>query len=218
MGAARRIVGVDESGKGDFFGPLVIASFLAPDSDRDRLSEYGVRDGKKISNNRVLEIADYLSNLYPHEILVIPPAQYNKQYLRIKNLNKLLAAGHARVIVDLLKDNEADQVVVDQFGKTELIENEVKRTGMTVDVHQQFRGEDVFQVAAASILARAAFIRELDKLSEKYDLNLPKGAAPIVDEAGRAFVRKYGTDELANVAKIHFKNYKRATDLSLFSR
>jgi ribonuclease HIII len=217
MVKSRRVIGVDESGKGDFFGPLVIAAFFAPDSDCDRLHEYGVRDGKKLSDNRVLSIDEYLRNIYPHQVIVVSPPDYNKQYQQIKNLNKLLAKCHADAIAGVLKQNQADLVVVDQFGKPELIEDALDVNGVSVKVHQQFRGEEILQVAAASIMARAAFIREMDNLSKKYKMTLPKGASAQVDQAGREFVSCYGVDELLQVSKTHFKNYHRVTNPTLFA-
>lgn len=212
-----RVIGVDESGKGDFFGPLVIASFLATDNDREKLEDLGVRDGKKISENRLLDIDERIKYFYPHNIVVIDPEIYNKRYKKIKNLNKLLAEGHAEAITSVLEENSADKIIVDQFGKPELIENALCSKGCKIELHQRFRGEEIIQVAAASILARAAFIREMDKLSKLYDTKIPRGAAAIVDLAGQKLVERYGIKILNKVSKTHFKNYGRVVNPSLFS-
>ena len=212
-----RVIGVDESGKGDFFGPLVIAAFLASDNDREKLAAHGVKDGKKISDNRLIEIDERIRFSYPHCIVVIDPETYNRRYKKIKNLNKLLADGHAEAITGVLIENKADRIIVDQFGKPELIENALHLKGCKIELQQRFRGEEIIQVAAASILARAAFIREVNKLSEKYKSNIPRGASSLVDKAGQQLVDKFGIGILEKVSKIHFKNYSRVVNPSLFS-
>jgi len=214
---SRLVVGVDESGKGDFFGPLVVAAFLASDDTCDQLEKAGVRDGKKLSNNRALVLDEYLRANFTHHVVIIDPEKYNASYKVIRNLNKLLANGHTEAITGILKKHKADLIIVDQFGKPELIEEAMEGSGFTVDINQRFRGEQVMQVAAASILARAAFIREINRLSGEYYLEIPKGAAAQVDRVGREFVRLYGIEALPKVAKIHFKNYGRITNPTLFS-
>lgn len=218
MAETRRVAGVDESGKGDFFGPLVVAAFLADDCKADDLAALGVRDGKLIADKKILQIDEQLCADFPHEILVVEPSDYNRRYALIKNLNKLLAEGHAEVIDRLLKDEQADLVISDKFGKSELVEQALAARGQTVPLQQMVRGERIIQVAAASILARATFIREMEKLSDLYGITIPKGAAAQVDEAGRMIVRRHGIESLSNLAKTHFKNYRRVVNPTLFSR
>ena len=217
MGDTRRVVGVDESGKGDFFGPLVVAAFLADDCMTDDLRALGVRDGKLIADKKTLQIDEQLRADFPHQILVVEPSDYNRRYALIKNLNKLLAEGHAEVIDQILSDQSADLAISDKFGKPELVENALAARGQTVPLRQMVRGERIVQVAAASILARAAFIREMDKLSDQYGMTIPKGAAAQVDEAGRRIVRMHGIESLPNLTKTHFKNYRRVVDPTLFT-
>jgi ribonuclease HIII len=218
MSVTRRVVGVDESGKGDFFGPLVVAAFLADECKADDLRALGVRDGKLIADKKTLQIDEQLRADFPYEILVVEPSDYNRRYALIKNLNKLLAEGHAEVIDRLLSREQADLVVSDKFGKPELVEEALAARRQSVPFKQIVRGERIIQVAAASILARAAFIREMEKLSDQYGISIPKGAAAQVDEAGRKIVRKHGIESLPNLAKIHFKNYRRVLNPALFSR
>ncbi|MCK4631634.1 MAG: ribonuclease HIII [candidate division Zixibacteria bacterium] len=210
------IIGVDESGKGDFFGPLVVASFLASNTDVPYLKEIGVRDGKRISQNRLLAIDTELRERFPHFILAIAPDEYNRRYQEIRNLNKLLAWGHAEAIEALVKSQDVDRAISDKFGKAELIEGELRRRKVDIDIRQLTQGEEIVQVAAASILARAAFIRAVDSLSDQYGMDIPRGAAAHVDQAGRQFVRIHGIELLDSVAKRHFKNYGRATKPDLF--
>lgn len=206
----RRVVGVDESGKGDFFGPLVIAALMAPDDALAEMAKAGVRDGKKLTANRIHDLDEYLRGKFAHHVVVIDPEDYNVRYGKIRNLNKLLAEGHAEAVAGVLKQVEADLVVVDQFGKPELVERALGKARVTIEIKQRFRGEEILQVAAASILARAAFVREIKRLSAEYHIEIPKGAAAQVDQAGRELVRLYGVDVLTKVSKTHFKNYGRA--------
>lgn len=218
MKSPHRVIGVDESGKGDFFGPLVVASFLADDSDLVLLKALGVRDGKLIPDKKILEIDQDLRADFPHSLVVLPPKEYNRRYKKTKNLNKLLAEGHAEAIDELLVDHPAEMAISDKFGKTELVEDALRRKRRSVKLQQIVRGESIPQVAAASILARARFIREMESLSEKYGMTLPRGAAAIVDQAGRELVRLFGVDVLADTAKLHFKNYNRIVNPTLFEK
>lgn len=215
MTASRVVIGVDESGKGDFFGPLVIAAFSAPDSACDGLVSLGVRDSKLIAEKKLLGIAASLRDNYPHELVVIGPEKYNELYSQIRNLNKLLAWGHARAIENLLLRQEADLAISDKFGKPELIEKALLKKGRTIEVQQLVRGEAITQVAAASILARAGFVGQMRRLSEQVGVTLPRGAGAEVDLAARRLVESQGAETLEKVAKTHFRNYQRATDLSL---
>lgn len=211
------IVGVDESGKGDFFGSLVVASFLATKNEESLLRTLGVRDGKLISNNKLLDIDERLRDDFEHHLVIFEPQKYNTLYKKIKNLNILLADGHAEAIESLCKSHSVDQAVSDKFGKTELIEDALRKRNCTVSLKQLVRGEAIIQVAAASIIARAGYLREMDRLSTKYNFELPRGAAPQVDSAGRELVDEQGVEVLEKVAKLHFKNYHRIVNPRLFS-
>ncbi|MCM2271194.1 MAG: ribonuclease HIII [candidate division Zixibacteria bacterium] len=203
------VIGVDESGKGDFFGPLVIAALLASDDAAPQLAELGVRDSKLISDNKLLQIDQKLREHFPHAIRIISPAEYNLMYARIKNLNVLLAQGHAWVIKTVLEQHHADLAISDQFGKPQLIEKALTECGCLIRLEQTVRAESIPQVGAASILARAEFVRQMKMLSESAGAPLPKGAGSPVDSAGAALVRAQGAAILDQVAKKHFKNYGR---------
>lgn len=205
-----RVIGIDESGKGDFFGPLVIAAFLSDESEDDRLRSLGVRDSKKISAGRIVSIAADLQRNYPHSVVVIGPAKYNELYKKIRNLNRLLAWGHARAIENILEEASADKAVSDKFADPSVVERACMEKGRAIHLEQIVRGESVLQVAAASIIARATFVRQMEALSAKYGVVLPKGASNLVDAAGRQLVAKFGPEVLAQVAKVHFKNYQRS--------
>ena len=216
MKSLHRVIGVDESGKGDFFGPLVIAAFLADDNDSALLRAIGVRDGKQISDKKIIEIDRELRADYAHAVVVIEPAKYNKIYKEIKNLNKLLADGHADAMAQVLKKNDAELAISDKFGKSELVESALVRRKLSIELRQVVRGESIVQVAAASILARARFILEMQRLSDEFSFELPRGAAAHVDEAGRRIVALHGREVLERVGKTHFKNFHRIVNPTLF--
>jgi ribonuclease HIII len=214
---ARRIIGVDESGKGDFFGPLVVASLYAEKSDESRLVDLGVRDSKLIADKKLTEIAELLQYTFPHSIKIYQPKDYNKMHKKVKNLNKMLAEGHAQTILDVNDENPADMAVSDKFGKTELIENALAKISCDIKLHQMVRGERIIQVAAASIIARATYLDEMRKLSHKIGIKIPKGASAQVDEIGRRIANQLGIEIFDKIAKTHFKNYQRIINPTLFN-
>lgn len=217
------IVGVDESGKGDFFGPLVVAGLLAGDSDLAFLREIGVRDSKRISDNRIRELDNRLRSRFVYHVTVVMPAEYNCRYESIRNLNILLADCHAEAITGTVENArkrslDVNRAVSDKFGKTERLESALVRAECRLPVTQIVRGEAIPQVAAASILARAEFVRRIELLSDEFGITLPKGASAQVDEVGRQLVARWGVEALDRVAKKHFKNFRRALAVDLFSR
>jgi len=203
------IIGVDEAGKGDYFGPLVIAACYSDDNIEKAFLGFGLRESKKVSDSRAFLLEKEIKKITPFEIVVIGPEKYNELHAKIGNLNKLLAWGHARALENLLAKVNPLEVVSDQFGNKRFIENALLKKGKGVKLTQQTRAEIVPAVAAASILARAEFLRRLDSISNDTGLLIPKGAGAPVDEAGVRFVSKFGREELSKVAKIHFKNSAR---------
>ena len=202
-------IGIDESGKGDYFGPLVIAAvFVTPALEQD-LALMQVRDSKKISDGRILELAPDIRLLCPHSLVAIGPQRYSELYADIKSLDRLLAWGHARALENLLQQVECDLAIADQFGDERLILNALQVKGKQIRLVQRTKAESDLAVAAASILARAEFLQRLDRLSQELNTTLPKGASPAVELAGRMVVKKYGRDRLGTVAKLHFKTTKQ---------
>jgi len=198
-------IGIDESGKGDYFGPLVIAAvFVTPALEQD-LALMQVRDSKKISDGRILEMAPDIRLLCPHSIVAIGPQRYNELYAKIKNLNRLLAWGHARALENLLQQVDCDLAIADQFGDEGLILAALQEKGKRIRLVQRTKAESDLAVASASILARAEFLSRLQRLSQEVHTTLPKGASSSVELAGRMVVKKYGRDRLSTVAKLHFK-------------
>jgi len=198
-------IGIDESGKGDYFGPLVIAAVFVDATTQGELALMQVRDSKKISDGRILEMAPDIKTICPHSIVAIGPQKYNELYAKIKNLNRLLAWGHARALENLLDKVSCERAISDQFGDERLILNALQEKGRTIVLEQRPKAESDMAVAAASILARAEFLLRLKQLSDKVGTTLPKGASPAVELAARMVIKKHGKDRLETVAKMHFK-------------
>lgn len=199
------MIGTDESGKGDFFGPLVIAGVYVNKKNAQILGELGVMDSKKISDRLISDLAPKIRNICPYTVVTIGNEKYNDLYNKIKNLNKLLAWGHARAIENLLEKNNCQYVLSDQFGDEGLIKKALLEKGKTITLYQRPKAEEIISVAAASIIARNEFVNQLARLSAKYKLDFPKGASNKTIQIAKEFVSKYGKQELAQVAKLHFK-------------
>jgi len=201
----RPLIGSDETGKGDYFGPLVVVAFrLSPEARRE-LEGSGVTDSKALSDKRALRLGAALRQRYPHAIAVLDPPEYNREHAERKNLNPMLAALHGRAIRELYQPGI--QVLVDRFANEKLVAGELK--GLDVELHQEVRAERELAVAAASVIARAVFLERLAELSEEFAVDLRKGAGPPTDAAAREFVSLHGFDALGRVAKLHFKNTQK---------
>ncbi|MCX7973581.1 MAG: ribonuclease HIII [Candidatus Aminicenantes bacterium] len=198
-------IGTDESGKGDYFGPLVVAGIYLPEGQDEVLRELGVRDSKRISDQKVKELASIIKKGYVQATVTIGPARYNELYERMRNLNRLLAWAHARVIEDLLSQVPCSLVITDQFGDEFYIRQALMKLGQKVELIQRVKAEEDVAVAAASILARAEFLNRLEKLSQEVGLELPKGSSPLAEKIGFELVSRFGQDILNKVAKKHFK-------------
>ncbi len=199
-------IGIDESGKGDYFGPLVIAAVFVDATTQGELKLMGVRDSKKLSDGRVLEMVPDIKTICPYSVIAIGPQKYNELYAKIRNLNRLLAWGHARALENLLgRGVTCDRAISDQFGDERLILNALQEKGRTIALEQRTKAESDLAVAAASILARAEFLIRLKRLSGEVGTTLPKGASPAVELAAAMIVKKHGRERLGSVAKLHFK-------------
>lgn len=207
MTTAKNRIGIDESGKGDYFGPLVIAAAHVTAEIEPELRLMEVRDSKKISDGRVLEIARDLRQVCKHSIVTIGPQKYNELYPKFRNLNRLLAWGHARALENLLEQVDCPLAIADQFGDERFVLNALLEKGKKIQLVQRTKAEEDLAVAAASILARAEFLHRLKRLSEEVGMTLPKGATH-VELAARMVVKKHGEAKLGMVAKLHFKTTK----------
>lgn len=198
------LIGTDESGKGDYFGPLVIAGIYADPGAKKLLKAIGAADSKTLSDPRIEKLAESIMEICEYSMVVISNSRYNKMYEDIKNLNRLLAWGHARVIENLLQRVDCSYALSDQFGNPELIKNALMEKGKKISLEQRPRAEENVVVAAASILARNEYVRAMKELSREYGMEFPKGASFGVTEAAKRFVEVHGKEKLADVAKLHF--------------
>jgi len=201
--------GVDESGKGDFFGPLVVAGVYVDRGIARKLIDAGVQDSKRIgSDARIRAFAETIrkSTAGLIETVLIGPERYNELYQKFGNLNKLLGWGHARVIENLLaKKSDCPRALSDQFADPRVIEQSLLRHGRKIDIEQRTKAESDIAVAAASILAREAFINWLERRGKELGLRLERGVSANVKEAAKKLVEMNGPQVLRGLAKVHFR-------------
>ena len=198
-------IGLDESGKGDYFGPLVVAGVRVDPAISARLIEWGIKDSKRLSDKRVLKLDPMIRKACRHAIVAIGPERYNDLYAQMRNLNKLLAWAHARTLENILIEEDCSRAIADQFGDKKLILNALMNKGRKIELEQRHRAEQDPAVAAASILARAGFLNRLKKLSVEHAIDLPKGASAMVKSTALALVKNRSEDILNKLAKRHFK-------------
>lgn len=204
-GDDRAAVGSDECGKGDYFGPLVVAAVRLDPGDSRKLRESGVRDSKTMSDETALRLGGALRGTCAHAVARLDPEEYNATHHRPGQLNLMLADLHARAIRELVRPGI--RVVIDQFGPEKLMSERL--AGLDIALEQRPRAEVVPAVAAASVIAREEFLLAMRELSERYGVDLHKGAGEPVDRAARRFVALHGRESLGRVAKLHFKNTQR---------
>jgi ribonuclease HIII len=201
--------GVDESGKGDFFGPLVVAGVYVDRGIARKLIDAGVQDSKRIgSDARIRALAEAIrkSTAGLIETVLIGPDRYNELYQKFGNLNKLLGWGHARVIENLLaKKSDCPRALSDQFADARVIEQSLLRHGRKIDIEQRTKAESDIAVAAASVLAREAFINWLERRGKELGLRLERGVSANVKEAAKKLVEMKGPQVLQGLAKVHFR-------------
>ncbi len=200
--------GIDESGKGDLFGPLVVAGVYV-DADLARhLRDAGIRDSKGIgTDKKIRELAEVIRKSgAPHERIVIAPEKYNQLYAKIGNLNRLLAWGHARIIENLCaRVPSCPRALSDKFADARVLQKALMEEGRRITLDQRTKAESDYAVAAASILAREGFIDWLDRHGDELGIPLSKGVSAKVKESAARIVTTYGAAMLPKVAKMHFK-------------
>jgi ribonuclease HIII len=215
-------LGVDESGKGDFFGPLCIAGVYVNEGVIAAWKDLGVRDSKNISSDKKISDLAEIIRQTPGcvvDSVVVGNEAYNRLYTKMKSVNTLLAWGHARVIENLMgkryQMNPAPvKAISDQFAASKsVIEKALMKEGRGIQLVQRHKAEEDIAVAAASILARDAFVKGLAKLEKDFSMKLPKGASAAVDAAAKQFVDERGAGELQKVSKLHFRTALRAQGL-----
>lgn len=207
----RARIGVDEAGKGDYFGPLCVAGVFADKSSFQRLIELGVKDSKQLSDAQVRKIAQAIVKSVPNYIIRLNPKKYNELYASFHNLNRLLAWCHATVIENLAAHYPIEVAIIDQFASEHVVEQAVHKKKLEIKLEQRVRGEQDLVVAAASIVARWGFLEGIEACGKPYNLTLHKGASSAVVKQARAIVLEHGPEILENIAKLHFKTTREVT-------
>ncbi len=215
-------LGVDESGKGDFFGPLCIAGVYVNESVVKTWKDSGIRDSKNISSDkRIQELAELIRNTRGAvaDVVAIGNEAYNRLYAKMRSVNTLLAWGHARVIENLMAKRQQMnpppvRAISDQFAHNkETVAKALMSLGRSIELVQKHRAEEDLAVAAASILARDEFVTRLGQMEKQHGMALPKGASAAVDAAAKGFIARFGAENLPKVAKMHFRTALRAQGL-----
>lgn len=223
-------IGVDESGKGDFFGPLVVAAYYVAPEHLAELED--VRESKKITDSRAMQLSTKIRKTSPHSIVAIGPMKYNELWDQMRNVNKILAWAHARAIENVLEIlnndspssrksdsshrhlieggvNQKEIVAIsDQFADPQAVQKRLFELGRKVRLVSRVRAEEDIAVAAASVLARAEFLQRLQSLSKQWGIEFPKGAGPTTIPIAKKFASLHGIHQLKHVAKLHFKTMK----------
>lgn len=205
-------VGSDEVGTGDYFGPIVVSSSYVKKDDVNYLKELGVMDSKKITDEKILEIAPKIIKKVKYKSLVLTNKDYNK-FNKDYNMNKIKAIMHNKVLYQMINEEHPiiDAIIVDQFAEKYVYYNYLKDTNLVQrNITFMTKAEDKnIAVACSSIISRYIFIQEFNKISKNVGFNLPKGAGNKVDEIGKLIVQKYGKEILESIAKLNFKNTEK---------
>ena len=210
-------IGSDEVGTGDYFGPMIVTSSYVKKEDIAFLEELGVKDSKKLTDEKILKVVPEIMNKIPYKSYILTNKEYNKLQDKGYNMNKIKAILHNKVLLDLMKrDNYiVDMVVVDQFTPPRNYFSYLKNEDNVFrKITFTTKAEDkCLSVACSSMISRYLFIKEIDKMSKDLDMIIPKGAGVLVDEFGKKVVEKYGKDKLENIAKMNFKNTEKILNI-----
>jgi ribonuclease HIII len=215
-------IGVDESGKGDFFGPMCVAGVYVNEAVVRSWQDKDIRDSKNISSDKKISELTELIRKTPGCVTTVVPIgneAYNRLHAKMRSVNAVLAWGHARVIENLMGQKHRMnpppvRAISDQFAASKsVIEKALMSAGREIELVQRHMAEEDLAVAAASILARDEFVKGLAKLEKQFEMKLPKGASAAVDEAAKKFVEERGAENLPKVAKTHFRTALRAQGL-----
>lgn len=207
-------IGSDEVGTGDYFGPIVVAATYVAKENIPFLEELGVKDSKKLTDDKILEIVPKILKKIPYECIILSNKEYNENYNVDMNMNKVKAILHNKVLSKMLNNYQADYIVVDQFANPYVYYNYLKGINYVKNITFITKAEDkCLSVACASLISRFVFLKEFDKLGEKLGVFLIKGASDKVDELGLRIVNKYGFDKLKDIAKLNFKNTEKIKNL-----
>jgi len=207
-------IGSDEVGTGDYFGPIVVTAAFVDKENISFLEELGVKDSKKLTDDKILKIVPQIIKKIPYECLVLSNKEYNEKYTSDMNMNKIKAILHNKVLLKMTSKYNSDYVVVDEFAKPYVYFNYLKDTNYYKNITFMTKAEDkCLSVACASLISRYIFLKEFDKLSNELNVELLKGASDKVDILGKSIVDKYGFNKLKEIAKLNFKNTEKIKEL-----
>lgn len=207
-------IGSDEVGTGDYFGPIVVTASYVEKENITFLENLGVKDSKKLTDEKILEIVPKIIKKIPYECIILSNKEYNENYTSDMNMNKVKAILHNKVLSKLKEKYQADYIVVDQFAQPYVYYNYLKGTNYVRNITFMTKAEDkCLSVACSSLISRYVFLKQFDKLGESIDTFLIKGASDKVDELGVKIVKKYGFDKLKEMAKLNFKNTEKIKNL-----
>lgn len=198
------VLGLDESGKGDYFGPLVLAGAVVSDKDMDMVMKAGVADSKKLTDNTIGRIFRELSGKMVYRVRVIEPAEYNRLYNHHKNLNRLMMDEY-RKLIESFKEKEYDRIILDKFSSSDRQNGELQRS-LKKEITIVVRAEENPSVALASIIARYYFVEWINTRSEKYGLDIPIGSGPLAGDLFRRLKNSKDHEKFLAIAKAHFKS------------
>ena len=201
-------IGSDEVGTGDYFGPIVVTAAYVDKDNIKWLEELGVKDSKKLTDDKIIEIVPQIIKKIPYETLVFSNLEYNQRYSSDINMNKIKAILHNKVLSKLVNNYKYDYIIVDEFAKDFIYYNYLRDSANVVkNITFLTKGESKnLAVACASLISRYIFIKEFNKLSNELSIELPKGASDKVDEIAYYIAKNNGFDYLKNIAKMNFKN------------
>lgn len=205
-------IGSDEVGTGDYFGPIVVTASFVSKENQSFLNELGVKDSKKITDDKILKIAPIIIEKIPHFTLIFDNESYNKYHTNDINMNKIKAILHNKVLLNLIKkEYPYEQIIIDQFTPPAKYYEYIKDAKEIVkNITFYTKAEDKFLcVAASSIISRYVFLKKMDELSNSLGVVLPKGAGKNVDEVAQKIVDEFGFEKLSEIAKLNFKNTEK---------
>ncbi|XMB72528.1 ribonuclease HIII [Mycoplasmatota bacterium WC30] len=210
----KNVIGSDEVGTGDFFGPVVVCAAYVTKSDNDFMEELNIRDSKGLSDAQIITLAPKLIEHFTHHVLVLNPEKFNSLTSEGYNLNKIKAYLHNHAIKKMVQNcPNYNYVILDQFCSPKNYFEYLKTETVFDKIQFHTKGESVHKaVAIASIIARYKFLLEMDKLSENISITLPKGSGAPTDAIGKVIYLKYGEEIFSKIAKINFKNFNKITN------
>ena len=213
-------IGSDEVGTGDYFGPIVVTASLVKKEDIPYLEELGIKDSKKLTDDKILEIAPKVAKRIKYKSIILTNTEYNQKY-KDNNMNKIKAIMHNKALYQMVQETPKDEyeyIIVDEFAHEDRYYSYLSSTpNIQKDITFMTKAEDKnLAVACSSVISRYIFLKEFDKLSDSLHIPLPKGAGPQVDSIGEEIVDKYGKEKLSEVAKLNFANTNRILKIVIF--